>query len=65
MHVFISSELDMCKDLLYDLPSAQMKRLQKIRNRAALLVMGAGVREHMTPVLKTCILPLASNSPAI
>ena len=50
--------------LLYGLPGAQIKHLQKILHRAACLVgvgMGVGVREHMTAVVKT--LHLVSSLP--
>ena len=52
MHVLVTSKLDMGNALLYGLPDYQIRRLQKLQNRAARFVTGTSVREHITPVLK-------------
>ena len=53
-HAFISSRLDYCNALLYDLRQSSISKLQCIKNVAARLLMGTTKFYHITPVLKSC-----------
>ena len=47
----VLNRLDYCNSIYYNLPNFQLKKLQKIQNRAARLVKGVSRRERITPVL--------------
>ena len=52
IHAFISSRLDSCNSLLYDLPDTLIAKLQRIQNAAARILTGTKRFEHITPILK-------------
>ena len=52
MHSLVSSRLDYCNALLYNLPAYQLQKLQRIQNIAARVVTLTPTRMHITPVLK-------------
>lgn len=47
----VINRLDYCNSIYYMLPNFQLKKLQKILNRAARLVKGVSRRDRITPVL--------------
>ena len=47
----ITSRIDYCNSIYYGLPKYQLKKLQKILNRAARLIKGVSPRERITPTL--------------
>jgi hypothetical protein len=53
MHSLVSSRLDYCNALLYNLPAYQLQKLQRIQNIAARVVTLTPIRMHITPVLKS------------
>ena len=52
VHAYISSQLDYCNALLYNLYDYQYDRLQKLQNAAARLIIRIPIWHHITPVLK-------------
>ena len=52
VHCFISSRLDYCNAILYGVSGAVLRRLQTVLNAAARLVVDAGRRQHITPILR-------------
>ena len=46
------SNLDYCNAMLSKATAFQLSRLQRLQNRAARLITGVGIRDHITPVLK-------------
>ena len=52
MHAFISSKLDHCNSLLYNLPKYAVKKLQYVQNAAARLITFSLKFNHITPILK-------------
>jgi hypothetical protein len=49
----VSSKLDYCNSLLYDLPAISLNRLQKVQNSLARVVVPSVKRhQHITPTLK-------------
>ena len=52
IHSFVSSRLDTFNALLFNMPSNQVKRLQRIQNAAARLITRTSKRDSITPVLK-------------
>ena len=51
IHAYITSKLDYCNGLLYELHSQQLNRLQSILNTAARLVTMTRKFDHITPIL--------------
>ena len=47
----VISRLDYCNSIYHELPKDQLKKLQRIYNRAARLIKGTSSRERITPVL--------------
>ena len=52
IHALITTTLDYCKGILFNLPKNKMKRLQRIQNQAARMLKRIPRRHHITPVLK-------------
>ena len=52
IHAFVTSRLDYANSLLYDVPLAQLNRLQKIQNFAARVISKTHRFDHISPVLK-------------
>ena len=52
IHALISSRLDFCNSILYNLPSNKIERLQRIQNQAARVLTRSPRRNHITPVLR-------------
>ena len=48
----VVSNLDYCNAILSGATAFQLGRLQQLQNRAARLITGIGIRDHITPVLK-------------
>ena len=51
VHAFISSRLDYCNSLLYEIPEYQTRKLQRVMNASARLIYRAHKFCHMTPLL--------------
>ena len=51
IHAFVTSRLDSCNSILYDLPEYSLSKLQRIQNTAARLVFKTKKSDHITPVL--------------
>ena len=51
VHAFISSRLDYCNSLLYELPDCLIAKLQRVQNSAARLVYMEPRFSHITPLL--------------
>ena len=51
VHAYITSKLDNCNSLLYNLPEYLINKLQRIQNMAARLVTLTRKTTHITPVL--------------
>ena len=52
IHALITSRLDFCNSILYNLPNKQIERLQRIQNQAARILKHIPRRNHITPVLR-------------
>ena len=52
IHALITSRLDFCNSILYNLPNKQIERLQRIQNQAARMLKRIPWRNHITPVLR-------------
>ena len=52
IHALITSRLDFCNSILYNLPNKQIERLQRIQNQAARMLKRIPRRNHITPVLR-------------
>ena len=52
IHALISSRLDFCNSILYNLPDNKIVRLQRIPNQAARILTRSPRRNHITPVLR-------------
>ena len=53
VHALISSRLDYGNALLMNLPACRLRPLQLAQNTAARIVMRAGRRDHVTPLLRS------------
>ena len=53
VHAFISSRLDFCNSLLYNLPQNLIDKLQRLQNASARLVTLSRRTTHITPTLKS------------
>ena len=51
IHALITTRTDYCNSLLYNLPKCSNARLQKIQNRAALILTRTPRCDHITEVL--------------
>ena len=52
VHAFITSKLDHCNSLLYNVPRyVIVKKLQSVQNAAARLITGSRKYDHITPIL--------------
>ena len=49
IHALITSRLDFCNSILYNLPNKQIERLQRIQNQAARMLKRIPRRNHITP----------------
>ena len=52
IHALITSRLDFCNSILYNLPNKQIERLQRIQSQAARMLKRIPRRNHITPVLR-------------
>ena len=52
IYALITSRLDFCNSILYNLPNKQIERLQRIQNQAARMLKRIPRRNHITPVLR-------------
>ena len=48
IHALISSRLDFCNSILYNLPNNKIERLQKIQNQAARILTRSPRRNHIS-----------------
>ena len=52
VHALITTRLDFCNSILYNLPNNKIERLQRIQNQAARMLTRSPRRNHITPVLR-------------
>ena len=52
IHALITTRLDYCNSILYNLPNKQLERLQLIQNQAARMLKRIPRRNHINPVLR-------------
>ena len=52
VHAFITSKLDYCNSLMYDLPNSRIQKLQRVQNAAAKTISGARKYDYVTPLLR-------------
>ena len=52
IHALITSRLDFCNSILYNLTNKQIERLQRIQNQAAHMLKRIPWRNHIIPVLR-------------
>ena len=52
VHALITTPLDFCNSILYNLPNNKIERLQRIQNQAARMLTRSPHRNHITPVLR-------------
>ena len=52
IQAFVTSRLDYGNSLLYGISRKLMRKLERIQNYAARIIVGAGRYEHITPILK-------------
>ena len=50
VHAFVASKIDYCNSLMYGTTKRVLHPMQVVLNAAARLVVGAGRREHITPM---------------
>ena len=53
VHSFVASRIDYCNAILYGVSDGVVRRMQTALNVAARLVVDAGRRQHMTPILQS------------
>ena len=51
IHAFVTSKLDHCNSLLYNVPKNVIKKLQSVQNAAARLITSSRKCDHITPIL--------------
>ena len=51
IHAFVTSKLDHCNSLLYNVPKNVIKKLQSVQNAAARLITRSRKCNHITPIL--------------
>ena len=51
IRAFVTSKLDHCNSLLYNVPKNVIKKLQSVQNAAATLITRSGKCDHITPIL--------------
>ena len=51
IHVFVTSKLNHCNSLLYNVPKNVIKKLQSVQNAAARLITRSRKCDHITPIL--------------
>ena len=52
IHAVITTRLDFCNSILYNLPNNKIERLQRIQNQSARMLKQIPRRNHITPVLR-------------
>ena len=52
IHALITTRLDFCNSILYNLPNNKIERLQRIQNQATRMLKRISRRNHITPVLR-------------
>ena len=52
VHALVTSRLDYCNSVLYNLPAYQIKKIQRVQNTAARLIYRLSKFCHITPVLR-------------
>ena len=52
IHALITTRLDCCNIILYNLPNNRIERLQRVQNQAARMLKRIIRRNHITPVLR-------------
>ena len=52
IHALITTRLDFCNSILYNLPNNKIERLQRIQNQAARMLTRSPRRNHITSVLR-------------
>ena len=52
IHALITTRLDFCNSILYNLPNNKIEKLQRIQNQAARMLTRSPRRNHITPVLR-------------
>ena len=52
IHALITTTLDYCNGILFNLPKNKIERLQRTQNQAARMLKRIPRRNHITPVLK-------------
>ena len=52
IHALITTRLDFCNSILYNLPNNKIERLQRIKKQAAHMLKRIPRRNHITPSLR-------------
>ena len=52
IHALITTRLEFCNSILYNLPNNKIERLQRMQNQAARMLTRSHRRNHITPVLR-------------